>query len=131
MSWPVAFVLGAIISPPDAVTARAVAQQLKVPRRIVTVLEGESLVNDATGLVAYRLAITAVMTGSFSFADAGARFVTVAAGGVAFGLLVGWLVAQIHRRIDDFEELCRPYGIVTVQRTGRVALPVLAKAATR
>lgn len=103
MSWPVAFVLGAIVSPPDAVAATAVTQRLKVPRRIVTILEGESLLNDATGLVAYKFAVAAVMTGTFSIAEAGARFAAVAAGGVAFGLVVGWLVAQIHRRIDDFE----------------------------
>jgi len=103
MSWPVAFVLGAIVSPPDAVAATAVTQRLKVPRRIVTILEGESLVNDATGLVAYRFALAAVATGSFSAAHAAARFAVVAAGGVAVGLAVGWLVAQIHRRLEDFQ----------------------------
>src|SRR3954464_5406317 len=66
MSWPVAFVLGAIVSPPDAVAATAVIRRLKVPRRIVTILEGESLVNDATGLVAYKFAIAAVASGTFS-----------------------------------------------------------------
>jgi CPA1 family monovalent cation:H+ antiporter len=103
MSWPVAFVLGAIVSPPDAVAATGVTQRLKVPRRIVTILEGESLVNDATGLVAYRFALAAVATGNFSFTHAGGRFALVAAGGVAVGLAVGWLVAQIHRRMEDFE----------------------------
>ena len=83
MSWPVAFVLGAIVSPPDAVAATAVTQRLKVPRRIVTILEGESLVNDATGLVAYRFALAAVATGSFSLTHAAGRFAVVAAGGVA------------------------------------------------
>jgi CPA1 family monovalent cation:H+ antiporter len=103
MSWPVAFVLGAIVSPPDAVAATAVTQRLKVPRRIVTILEGESLVNDATGLVAYKFALAAVLTGGFSAARAGGEFLIVAAGGVAMGLAVGWLVAQIHRRLEDFE----------------------------
>jgi Na+/H+ antiporter len=103
MSWSVAFVLGAIVSPPDAVAATGVTQRLKVPRRIVTILEGESLVNDATGLVAYRFALAAVATGNFSFTQAGGRFALVAAGGVAVGLAVGWLVAQIHRRMEDFE----------------------------
>jgi CPA1 family monovalent cation:H+ antiporter len=103
MSWPVAFVLGAIVSPPDAVAATAVTQRLKVPRRIVTILEGESLVNDATGLVAYRFALAAVATGSFSAAHAAGRFAVVAAGGVAVGLAVGWLVAQLHRRLEDFQ----------------------------
>jgi CPA1 family monovalent cation:H+ antiporter len=103
MSWPVAFVLGAIVSPPDAVAATAVTQRLKVPRRIVTILEGESLVNDATGLVAYRFALAAVATGHFSLAHAAGRFAVVAAGGVAVGLAVGWLAAQIHRRMEDFQ----------------------------
>ena len=103
MSWSVAFVLGAIVSPPDAVAATGVTQRLKVPRRIVTILEGESLVNDATGLVAYRFALAAVATGNFSFTQAGGRFGLVAAGGVAVGLAVGWLVAQIHRRMENFE----------------------------
>jgi CPA1 family monovalent cation:H+ antiporter len=71
MSWEVAFVLGAIVSPPDAVAATAVTQRLKVPRRIVTIIEGESLVNDATGLVAYKFALTAVATGAFSLSAAG------------------------------------------------------------
>jgi len=103
MSWPAAFVLGAIVSPPDAVAATAVMQRLRVPRRIVTIVEGESLVNDATGLVAYKFAVAAVMTGGFSAWDASGRFVLVAAGGIAVGLAVGWLVAQIHRRMDHFE----------------------------
>ena len=87
MSWPVAFVLGAIVSPPDAVAATAVTQRLKIPRRIVTILEGESLVNDATGLVAYRFALAAVATGSFSLTHAAGRFALVAVGGVAVGLV--------------------------------------------
>ena len=103
MSWPVAFVLGAIVSPPDAVAATAVTQRLKVPRRIITILEGESLVNDATGLVAYKFALAAVATGSFSPAAAAGRFVLVAVGGIAVGFTVGWLVAQIHRRMEHFE----------------------------
>jgi Na+/H+ antiporter len=103
MGWAAAFVLGAIVSPPDAVAATAVTQRLKVPRRIVTIVEGESLVNDATGLVAYKFAVAALGTGTFSIARAGGQFLFVAGGGVAVGLVVGWLVAQIHRRIDDFE----------------------------
>jgi Na+/H+ antiporter len=103
MGWPEAFLLGAIISPPDAVAATAVTQRLKVPRRIITILEGESLVNDATGLVAYKFALVAVMSGGFSPARAGGQFLLMVAGGVALGLAVGWLVAQIHRRLDDFE----------------------------
>src|SRR6185436_974423 len=103
MDWPAAFLLGAVVSPPDAVAATAVFQRLKVPRRIVTILEGESLVNDATGLVAYKFALAAVLSGGFSAARAGAQFGLAVVGGVAVGLAVGWLVAQIHRRLDDFE----------------------------
>src|SRR6478672_9487543 len=97
------FVLGAIISPTDAIAATAVTQRLKVPRRIVTILEGESLVNDATGLVAYRFALAAVATGSFSATHATGRFAIVAAGGIAVGLVVAWMAAQIHRRMEDFQ----------------------------
>jgi CPA1 family monovalent cation:H+ antiporter len=95
------FVLGAIISPPDAVAATAITQRLRVPRRIITVLEGESLVNDATALVAYRFAVAAMVTGAFSWAEAGGRFLVVAAGGVAIGLAIGKVVAWIHQRLDD------------------------------
>src|SRR6266480_5750458 len=77
LSLPAGFVLGAIISPPDAVAATAIADRLRVPRRIVTILEGESLVNVATALVAYRFAVVAVTTGSFSLAHAGRQFFAV------------------------------------------------------
>ncbi len=95
------FVLGAIVSPPDAIAASAIAQRLRLPKQMVTILEGESLVNDATGLVAYRFALAAVATGSFSLAQAAAGFVVVAAGGVAVGLAVGWLFSALLRRIQD------------------------------
>jgi len=95
------FVLGAIISPPDAVAATAITQRLRVPRRIITILEGESLVNDATALVTYRFAVAAVVTGSFSWAAASWRFAVVAAGGVLIGLAIGNVVAWIQRRLDD------------------------------
>jgi Na+/H+ antiporter len=101
LGWPAAFALGAIVAPPDAVAATAIFQRLGVPRRVVTILEGESLVNDATALVAYRFAIAAAMTGAFSLAQAGISFVLVAAGGVALGLLIGMAAAAILRRIDD------------------------------
>jgi CPA1 family monovalent cation:H+ antiporter len=95
------FVLGAIISPPDAIAATAIAERLKVPRRIVTILEGESLVNDATALVAYRFAVAAVMSGSFSLAHASGQFFIVGIGGILTGLAVGWLAQQFHKRVDD------------------------------
>jgi CPA1 family monovalent cation:H+ antiporter len=101
MGVPAAFALGAIVAPPDAVAATTVFQRLGVPRRVVTILEGESLVNDATALVAYRFAIVAASTGTFSIANAGLTFVAVAAGGIAFGLLMGLIIAWALRRVDD------------------------------
>ncbi len=96
-----AFALGAIVSPPDAVAATAITKRLRVPRRIVTILEGESLVNDAIALVAYRFALAALMTGAFSLTAAAFQFVVVAVGGIGIGLIVGWLVSRVQRRLDD------------------------------
>jgi Na+/H+ antiporter len=101
LPWAAAFALGAIVSPTDPLAATAILRRLGVPRRMVTVLEGESLVNDATALVAYRLAVAAVVAGSFSLWEAGLRFVVGAVGGVAIGLAVGWLIAEALRRIED------------------------------
>jgi CPA1 family monovalent cation:H+ antiporter len=95
------FVLGAIISPPDAIAATAIAEHLSVPRRIITILEGESLVNDATALVALRFAIVAVVTGSFSLPQASGRFLVVGIGGILVGLVVGFLTVLIQKPIDD------------------------------
>jgi CPA1 family monovalent cation:H+ antiporter len=99
--WGAAFVLGAIVSPPDAVAATAILSRLKIPRRVVVVLEGESLVNDASGLVLYKFAVAAVMTGAFSLLDASAEFVGVAAGGIAVGVLLARLFVAVHRRLGD------------------------------
>ena len=99
--WAAAFVLGAIVSPPDAVAATAILSRLNIPRRIVTLLEGESLVNDASGLVIYKFAIVAVLTGAFSLADAGVQFVGVSLGGVALGLGLAYVFIAIHRRLGD------------------------------
>lgn len=102
MSWPAAFVLGAIVGPTDPVAATAIARRLGVPRRMVTVLEGEALVNDATALVAYRIAITATTSAvAFSFLDATWDFLWKAAGGIAVGLLVGWIVKVVRQRLND------------------------------
>ncbi len=99
--WAVAFVLGAIVSPPDAVAATAILSRLNIPRRIVTVLEGESLVNDASGLVIYKFAVAAVLTGVFSLADASVQFVGVALGGIAVGIVLAFTFIAIHRRLGD------------------------------
>src|SRR5262245_45490029 len=101
MSWPEAVVLGAIVSPPDAVAASAIARRLGIPFRIVTVLEGESLINDAAALVLYRSAIAAVVTGAFSLTGALGSFVLTAVGGVLIGLIVGAAVCWALRLIDD------------------------------
>ena len=101
LPWAAAFTLGAIVSPTDPIAATAIAERLGVPRRIVAILEGESLVNDATALVAYRVAVAAVVSGSFSLWDAGLRFVVGAVGGILIGLAVGWVVRQVRRRLDD------------------------------
>jgi monovalent cation/hydrogen antiporter len=101
LSWPLAFALGAIVAPTDPVAATAIMRRLGAPRRLVNFVEGESLVNDATALVAYRVAVAAAVGGSFSALDAGLEFLGAAAGGIAIGLVVGYVVAVIRRRLDD------------------------------
>ncbi|MDX6665348.1 MAG: monovalent cation/hydrogen antiporter [Solirubrobacteraceae bacterium] len=101
MSWPAAFVLGAVVSPTDPLASSAIARRLGVPRRIIAIIEGESLVNDGTALVAYRFAVVAVVSGSFSLGTAVADFFVSVIGGVAIGIAVGWLVRQVRRRLDD------------------------------
>ena len=100
MPWAAAFTLGAIVAPTDPVAATAIMRRMAVPRRMVSVVEGESLINDGTALVAYRTAVTAV-GGTFSIWEAGLEFVLSAAAGIAIGLAVGWVITEIRRRIDD------------------------------
>jgi Na+/H+ antiporter len=100
LSWPVSFVIGAIVAPTDAVASTAIASRLGIPRRLVALIEGESLINDATALVAYRFAVAAVLTGSFSLWHASWRFVVDVIGGVAIGLAVGFVLRQVRRRLD-------------------------------
>ena len=101
LGWPVAVALGAIVSPPDAVAATAIARRLGIPHRVVTVLEGESLVNDASALVLYRSALAAGVTGAFVLGEALEQFVLASVGGVAVGLVVGFLVRRALRLTDD------------------------------
>jgi len=101
LGWREAFVLGAIISPPDAVAASASIKGLPVPKRILTVLEGESLVNDATGLIAYRYAVAAVVSGGFNLWEAGIQFIMVAAGGIVLGLIMARVFKWIHQITPD------------------------------
>ena len=101
LGWAQAFALGAIVAPPDAVAATSILQRIGVPRRIVTILEGESLLNDATALVTYRLALAAAASGAFSAGEAMVSFAVVAVGGVAIGLAVGSAAAWIRLRLRD------------------------------
>ena len=101
MSWTAAFVLGAAVAPTDPIAATAIMRRLEVPRRIVTVVEGESLVNDGTALVLYRVAVVAAVSGTFSAWDASWRFVWSIVGGVAIGLAVAYVVAAVRRRLDN------------------------------
>jgi len=101
MSWEAAFVLGAVVSPTDPVAATAIGRRVGAPARVLTVVEGESLVNDSTALIAYKFAVAAALTGSFSLLDAGGRFLLNAAAGVAIGIAVGWVMSLIRARVDD------------------------------
>jgi monovalent cation/hydrogen antiporter len=101
MSWSAAFVLGAIVSPTDPIAATAIMRRLGVPRRVVTIVEGESLVNDGTALVLYRVAVVAAVSGAFSFWNASWHFLWAVVGGVGVGLVVGYLVAAVRRRLDN------------------------------
>jgi CPA1 family monovalent cation:H+ antiporter len=101
LPWAVAFALGAIVSPTDPVAATAITRQLGAPRRLVNIIEGESLVNDASALIAYRVAVAAAIGGSFSLFDASVDFVVAVAGGIAIGLAVGAGIAEVRRRMDD------------------------------
>jgi CPA1 family monovalent cation:H+ antiporter len=101
LPWAAAFALGAIVSPPDAVAATAIIRRLGVPHRIQVILEGESLVNDATALVALQFAIAALVTGTFSPAYAAGRFVWAATGGIGIGLLVGVTMRWVQSHLDD------------------------------
>ena len=101
LSWALAFALGAIVSPTDPTAATSIMRNLGVPRRSVNVIEGESLVNDATALVVYRVAVSAAVGGSFSAPEAALELVGAVVGGIAIGVVVGYLLTAIRRRIDD------------------------------
>jgi Na+/H+ antiporter len=101
MPWSVAVALGAIVSPPDAVAAAAIVSRLPVPRRVVIILEGESLVNDASALVLYRTAVAVTLTGVFSWGESIVRFFVDAGIGTLIGLAVGWLIVRAAMQTKD------------------------------
>jgi monovalent cation/hydrogen antiporter len=101
LGWAEAFVLGAVVSPTDPIAASAIGRRLGVPRRLIDIVEGESLVNDGTALVLLRTAITAAVAGSFSWWAAGGRLVLNIVGGIAVGLVVGYLIRRVRRRLDN------------------------------
>lgn len=101
LPWAAAFTLGAIVSPTDPLAATQIMRRLGAPRRLVNVLEGEGLVNDATALVLYRTAIGAAVGGSFSAWDAGLGMLLAPIGGILVGLAVAWIIAEVRRRVED------------------------------
>jgi len=112
--WAVGFLLGAIISPTDIVAPLAIARKLGLPRRIVVILEGEGLANDATALVLYKFAVVAVSTGTFSLANASGTFVVIVIGETIYGLAVGWLSLRLRQwarepRVEISLSLMTPY----------------------
>lgn len=100
-TFTMGFLLGAIVSPPDAVAAITMLRNTALPQRVKVILEGESLVNDAAALIAFRFALIAVSTGSFSLADASIQFTVVSIGGIVVGLLAAFIVFKIHRFINN------------------------------
>jgi Na+/H+ antiporter len=101
LDWGPAFVLGAIVSPTDAVAPAEIMRRIGAPRRLIAIVEGENLTNDWTALVLYRFAIAAVATGSFSIWEAIPKFVATGLGGVAIGLVAGRIIREVRARIDD------------------------------
>jgi monovalent cation/hydrogen antiporter len=101
LPWPAALVLGAIVAPPDAIAATAVTRRLAVPRQIVTILEGESLVNDATALTIYSIALAVAAGAVLSPTGAIVTFAGAILGGCAIGIAVGWIIAHVRARIED------------------------------
>jgi monovalent cation/hydrogen antiporter len=121
LGWAPAFTLGAIVAPPDAIAATAVFQRLGVPRRIVTILEGESLVNDATALVIYRTAVVVTIGGTFSLLGLAGTFVIAAGGGLIVGLVLGALAARVMTRLAD------PVFSVVISFLAPVAIYLIAQ----
>jgi monovalent cation/hydrogen antiporter len=114
MPWAAGFVLGAIVAPTDAVAPLAIVRRLGLPRRLIVVLDGEGLANDATALIVYRFAVAAVATGLFSFAQAAGEFALIVVGEIAYGVGVGWVSLRLRRwardpRVEITLSLMTPY----------------------
>ena len=101
LPWPVGFVLGAIVSPPDAMAPLSIARRMQLPRRILVILEGEGLANDATALILYRFAVAAVSAGVFSLGQAGGMFAAIVTGEIVWGIGVGWLILRLRHWVHD------------------------------
>jgi Na+/H+ antiporter len=114
LPWAIGFLLGAIVAPPDVVAPLAVARKLRLPRRVLVILEGEGLANDATALILYRFATVAIVTGSFSLPRATATFAAILVGEVLFGIAVGWLSLRLRKwsnepRVEIILSMLTPY----------------------
>src|SRR3954452_3710230 len=101
LPWGIGFLLGAIVAPPDVVAPLAIARRLHLPRRVMVILEGEGLANDATALILYRFAVPAITTGAFSFPIAAGEFAAIVVGEIAFGIGIGWLMLRARHYSDD------------------------------
>src|SRR5881392_2774123 len=101
LPWSIGFLLGAIVAPPDVVAPLAIARKLGLPRRILVVLEGEGLANDATALILYRFAVVAITTGAFSLPQAAGTFCVIVIGEALFGIAVGWVSLRLRQRARD------------------------------
>jgi Na+/H+ antiporter len=126
MSWAAAFTLGGAVAPTDPIAATAIMRRLGVPRRLVSIVESESLVNDGTALVLYRVAIVAAVSGTFTISEISWRFVWAVVGGVGIGMVVGFLVAEVRRRLDN-----PPIEVTIALMTGYLAfIPANAASAS-
>jgi CPA1 family monovalent cation:H+ antiporter len=126
LPWSAAFVLGAVVAPTDPIASTAIMRRLGVPRRLVSVVESESLVNDGTALVLYRVAVVAAVSGTFSVWEASLRFVWSVVGGIAIGLVVGFLTAEVRKRIEN-----PPVEVTIALMTGYLAfIPANAASAS-
>lgn len=135
LSWAMAFVLGAIVSPPDAVAATSITKSIPLPKKLITILEGESLLNDASALIAYKCAVIAIVSGTFSLWDAGFKFIVISLGGIFVGLSIGFLFLKVHKflngnsNIETFAVILLPFATYSLaehlESSGVLAVVIL------